>query len=78
MSVDIEVIATSASVFTKEALIVGLLDCSLELKSLVPELTSNVDVCCLGSHSKADNKSAFDKLVWIVSEDFSVFAGTWL
>ena len=72
--VDIEVVARVASVLAEEALFVGLIDSSLKLDLLVPELATDVDVGSLGTHAEADDKSALDELVWVVSEDLTVLA----
>lgn len=76
MSVDVEVIATSACVLSNKALLVSLGDGSFDLESLVPELASDVDIGSLGSHSVADNEGALDELMWIVSQNFSVLASS--
>lgn len=74
----IKVIARPASILSKEALGVSLIDCTLQLQLLVPELASHVDVGGLGPHAEADNKRALDKLVRIVSQDLAIFASSWL
>ena len=71
----IEVVATATCVLANESLLVCLIDGSLQLDLLVPELTSNVDVGCLGAHAEADYEGAFDKLVRVVSQDLTVLAG---
>ena len=78
MSIDIKVVATTASVLSEETLVISFLDCSFELESLVPELTSAVDVSGLGSHSEATDEGTLDKLMWVESKDLSIFTGTWL
>ena len=74
MNIDVVVIAGAASIFPEETLIVSLLDCLFELETLIPKLTTNVDVTCLGAHSKANAQGAFNKLVRVVSQDLSIFA----
>lgn len=44
----------------------------------MPKLTSAIDVSGLGSHSEPADEGTLDKLMWVESEDLSVFAGTWL
>ena len=75
MNDHIEVVATTTSVLSDESLLICLVDGSLQLDLLVPELASNVDVGCLGAHAEANYESAFDKLVWVVSQDLSILAG---
>ena len=78
MSIDIEVIATAASILAEEALVISLLDRTLQLKSLIPELASDVNVRGLGAHGETNEKRTLDELVRIVSKDFSVLAGAGL
>ena len=78
MGVDIKIIATSAGILSKESLSICLLNCSIELKSFIPEFTSNIDVSSLGSHGESDNEGTLDKLVRIMSQNFSIFASSWL
>ena len=70
----IEVVAAAACVLSNETLRVGLIDGSLQLLLLVPELTTNVDVSCFGAHAKAHNQGAFDELVRVVAQDLAVLA----
>ena len=77
MRVDVEIISTTTCVLSNEALGISLLNCSLKLESLIPKLSSDVDVSGLCSHTKANDKSTFNKLVWVMSEDFSIFACSW-
>ena len=42
----------------------------------VPELTTDVDVGSLGPHAKADDKGAFNKLVGVMAQDFTILAGS--
>jgi hypothetical protein len=76
MDIDVEVIATSAGVLAEESSLVGFIDCLLQLKSLVPELTSNVDVSGLGTHGEPNTESALYELVWIVTQYLSILAST--
>jgi len=78
MSIDIKVVASATGVLSKETLGISFLNCSIELKSLIPELTSNVNVGGLGSHGESNDKCTFDKFVRIMSHDFSVLACSWL
>ena len=78
MGIDIKVVATTASILSKETLVICLLDCSFKLESLMPKLTSAIDVSGLGSHSEPADEGTLDKLMWVESEDLSIFTGTWL
>ena len=78
MDNDIEVVARAASVLANEALLIGLIDSSLELVHLIPELATDVDVSGLGAHTESDDEGTLDELVGVVTEDFTVLAGTWL
>lgn len=78
MNINIEIITTSASILSNEALLVGLIDSPLKLDLLVPELTSHVDVGSLGSHAESDHECTLDELVRVVSQNFSIFACTGL
>jgi len=78
MHYDIEVEATVAGVFAQQALCVGLVDSALKLDLLVPELTANINVGSLGTHAEANDKSALDQLVRVVSQNLAVLAGAWL
>jgi hypothetical protein len=53
-------------------------DGSLELVGFIPEFTSDINICSSGSHGKTDDESTFDELVRLVSENFSIFTGSWL
>jgi hypothetical protein len=53
-------------------------DSSLELVGFKPEFTSDINICSFGSHGETDNESTFDELVRLVSENFSIFTGSWL
>lgn len=78
MNVDIKVIATSTCVLSDQSLSIGFLDCSFELKSFEPELSSDVNVCSLCSHGKTNDESSLDEFVRVMSQNFSILAGTWL
>ena len=78
VGIDIKVVATTASILSKEALVICFFDCSFELESLVPKLTSAIDIGSLGSHSEPADEGTLDKLMWVKSEDLSIFTGTWL
>jgi hypothetical protein len=78
LNINIKIISTAASILSKEALLVCLIYRSLELDLLIPEFTTNVNVGSFSSHTETNNKSTFHKLMRVVSENFSVFAGTWL
>lgn len=45
---------------------------------LVPELTANVDVSGLGTHSETNHESALHKLVRVVAKDLAVLASAGL
>ena len=74
---NIEVVATTTGILSNESLLICLVDGSLQLDLLVPELASNIDVGCLGAHAEADYESAFNKLVWVMSHNLSVLACAW-
>ena len=54
------------------------MDSLFNLESFIPELTSAVDVSSLSSHSETNDKSTFNKLMRVMSQDFSIFASSWL
>ena len=71
---DIEVISRSTGILSNQAFRVGFIYCSLQLKLLIPEFASNVDIGSLCAHTKAYNKRTFNQLVWVVTKDLSVLA----
>jgi len=74
----VEIVAAAAGVFTDESFLVGLVNGTLELDLLVPELTSDVDVGGFGAHAETDDKCTFDELVWVVSKNLTILARAWL
>ena len=78
MNINIEIIATAASILSEETLFVCLIDSTLKLNLFVPELTTDVDVSSLSSHTETNNKSTLNEFVRIMSQNFSILAGTWL
>jgi len=74
MSIDIKVVATATGVLSKEALVISFLNCSLNLKTLIPEFTSYVDIGCFCSHSESNNEGTLDKFMRIMSHDLSILA----
>lgn len=78
MNVDVEIVATSTCISSEEAFLVCLCDCLLELESLEPKLTSDVDVAGLCLHGRSDDQGSLHKLVGVMSEDLSVLACSWL
>lgn len=42
----------------------------------VPELTTDINVSGFGSSGAADNESAFNEFVGVVTHDFTIFAST--
>jgi hypothetical protein len=76
VNINIKVITTSASVFTKESLLIGFIDSLLKTVGLMPELSSYINIGSLGLHTKTNDQSSFDKLMRIMSQDFSVLAST--
>jgi hypothetical protein len=73
LNINVKVIATSASILSNEALSISLINSPLQLELLVPELTSQIKVSSLGSHTESNHKSALDELVRVVSQNFSIF-----
>jgi len=78
LNINIEVIATSASILSNEALLVCLINSSLKLDLLIPEFSSHVNVSCFGSHTESDKKCAFNEFMRVMSQNFSIFASSWL
>jgi hypothetical protein len=67
LDVNIEIVATSASIFANEALSISFINCPLKLNLLVPEFTANIEVGSLSSHAETNDESTLDKLVRIMS-----------
>jgi hypothetical protein len=76
VDVDIEIVATAACVLSQETLSVGLLDCTLKLVDLIPELTAYVNISGLSAHGETDNQRTLDELVRVVTQNLSVLAST--
>ena len=76
MNVDIKVIATSTSVLSDKSLVVGFLNSSLELESLEPEFTSDVNIGGLCSHGETNDEGSFYEFVRVISQNLSVLAGS--
>jgi len=72
----IKVVAGAASIPTKEAFLVRLINCTLKLHLLKPEFASHVYIRSLGSHTEAYYESTFDKFVGVVAHNLSVFASS--
>jgi len=77
MGVDIKVVATATGVLSEESLLVCFLNSLIELESLIPEFTSAINIGGLCSHGEANDQGALDELVWVVTENFSIFACSW-
>ena len=74
----VKIISSAAGVSADQTGLVGLVYGRLHVGWLIVELAANVNVCSSCAHSAASNQTALDKLVRIVSHDFSVLAGAWL
>ena len=92
VNIDIEIISTSASIFTNKSSSISLerygledkkyfssyfFDGSFEFVGFNPEFTSDVDVSGFSSHGETDNKGTFDQFVGVTSQDFSILASSW-
>jgi len=75
---NVEVETTATCVLANKAFRVGLVNGTLKLDHLVPELSSHVDVGSLGAHGMTHDEGAFNELVWVVAQYFSVFTRAWL
>lgn len=78
VDVNIEIVTGSAGVLANQAIGVGFVDGVLEDIGLQDEFTTDIDVGSGRVHGSAGNEAALDELVWVLSHDFSVLAGSGL
>ncbi len=76
MQIHLEIVSTATSVLPDQSLLVSLVDCLLNVSSLLVELSSDVDVGGGSVHGSTGNETSFDQFMGISSHDFSIFAGT--
>merc|ERR1719195_2111452 len=76
MHKEVEVIAGATGVGSQEASVVGLSDGLLQVRGLVVELSSDVDVASPGSHGGASHQTALNKSVRVVPHDLAVLASS--
>jgi hypothetical protein len=65
VDVDIEVVATAASVLTDQTFLICLLDSTLQHCRSVIEFAPNVDISGGGVYYSTDDKTALDEFMWI-------------
>lgn len=73
VDVDIEVVATAASVLTDQTFLICLLDSTLQHCRSVIELAPNVDISGGSVYYSTDDKTALNEFMWILLHDFSAF-----
>lgn len=76
MHEDIEVVARVASVLSEQAGLISFSDGQLHVGGFVVELAADVNVSSASTHGTTSDQAALDELMWIVSHDFSVLAGS--
>jgi hypothetical protein len=74
LDVNVKVIARATGILAKETLLIGFVNCSLELDLLIPEFSTNINICSLSSHTETDNQCSLDELVRVMSQYFSILA----
>lgn len=74
MQIYVEVVAGSAGVLADQAFFVCFLDSALEDSGFMVKFAADIDICCGGVHGAADNETAFDELVRVLTHDFTVLA----
>lgn len=75
MEVHVEAVPRTTGVFSNEPSLVGLVDGLLDMRRLLEELTTDVDVRGARVHRASRDQAALNELVGITTHDFSVLAG---
>jgi hypothetical protein len=78
VQVNVEVVSRVTGVLSDQTGGVGLVDGSLENSSLLDEFTTDINVGGGRVHGSARNKTSFDELVWVLSHNLTVLAGSGL
>jgi hypothetical protein len=76
VQVHIELVARPTGVLANVPGLVRFIDGLLHVRGLLEELATDVDVGGGGVHGTAGDETAFDELVGVATEDFTVLAGS--